>query len=177
MTSAEVAGAMARDQVVAAHYAGVNTRAMRVEQLRQPMQAYVSYRIGNQVYWTSRKLTLNAGERVLTDGTTTVRARCGNQVSMQALGPVAAAEPAAEEFDSLGEPVIMAALPAEALVDPGQPSVRIPAVDPPDPLVPAVDPIGEVPVPVPEPSTLLLVGAGAAVGLARRLRRRRSRES
>jgi hypothetical protein len=119
LTPDEVERAMARDPVVASHYAGLNPRALRVVHLLEPRDAYVSYRIGNQVYWTSRKLRLKVGEAVLTDGNITVRARCGNQVADSALGPVSPSEPSADLLDSPADPTLVAGLPAAGSSDAG----------------------------------------------------------
>jgi hypothetical protein len=61
----------------------------------------MSYRIGDRVYWTKKKIALAEGETVLTDGVTTIRARCGNLVSDQAMSPTSAEEPPASAFDSV----------------------------------------------------------------------------
>ena len=110
-TPAELERAMKADPVVAAHYAAVDLRKLRVEYLREQMAAHVSYRIADDVYWTRKKLELKAGERVLTDGNIIIRARCGNNVSVAALPPALDTEPAPEEFDWLGDPTVLAALP------------------------------------------------------------------
>ena len=49
--------------------------------------AYVSYRIGHRVFWTRKPVRIPAGETVLTDGETEIRARCGNAVSECARSP------------------------------------------------------------------------------------------
>ena len=54
---------------------------MRAVTLTAPRSAYVSYRRGDRTYWTRDRVWLKAGETVLTDGATTIRARCGNCVS------------------------------------------------------------------------------------------------
>lgn len=46
----ELEQAIVRDPVVAAHYASLNPLTMRVETVRDPFEAYVSYRVGKQVY-------------------------------------------------------------------------------------------------------------------------------
>jgi len=56
-----------RDPVVAAHYARVNMASARIETVRAPRRVHVSYRIGDRIYWTKRKVTLSPGERILTD--------------------------------------------------------------------------------------------------------------
>lgn len=108
LTPEDVENAMTRDPVVASHYAGLNARSLRVVRLLEPRDAYVSYRIGDQVFWTSRKLRVKAGETVLTDGNITVRARCGNQVADAPLGPTSPVEPSAEIFDAPGAPALLA---------------------------------------------------------------------
>ena len=113
----ELAQAIERDPVVAAHYVGLDPSRMRVERLREPLLAHLSYRIGDKVYWTGNKVLLAAGEEVLTDGETTVRARCGNNISIAPLGPSSPNEPDDDEFaeleddGDLGEPTVLAALP------------------------------------------------------------------
>jgi hypothetical protein len=97
----DVVAAVRRDPVVAAHYQSVNIRALRVEKLASPKTAYVSYRLGNRIYWTSRPVQLKAGETILTDGTAMIRGRCGNSIAFEQREPRAAAsnEPAPEAMD------------------------------------------------------------------------------
>jgi len=77
----EVQAAMLRDPVVAAHYVKLDRAKVVGAVLDQPRSVYVSYRIGHRTLWTASKIVLPAGERLLTDGTRVVRARCGNLVS------------------------------------------------------------------------------------------------
>lgn len=151
-----VTDAIERDAVVAAHYAALDVDKLAVQTLTEPMTAHVSYRIGDTVFWTAKKLTLNAGEQVLSDGTHMVRARCGNRIEMAALLPAFSAEPGPDEFDNL---VAAALLPRED--------------------DPALGGIGgaqtrslQDPIPAPEPGTIILLGAGLAAGLAKRRRQR-----
>lgn len=90
------------DPIVAAHYAGFDYDHARVVRLTLARTAYVSYRIGNHVYWTHHRVTLHKGEKLITDGRMTARTRCANRVEeapQQAASPV---EPPVEKFD---EPV------------------------------------------------------------------------
>ena len=98
--------AAARDPVVAAHYAGFDYAHARVFRLVMARRAYVSYRIRNRVYWTRRRVTLNKGETVITDGKTIARARCANQVKEVAPPPEATSgnEPPAALFDEPKHP-------------------------------------------------------------------------
>lgn len=96
----ELAEAMRKDPVVLRHYAGFDPRRARVETLRQPRLAYVSYRIRDRVYFTSKPVRLFAGEQVITDGKTTIRARCGNKVEETPQAPVSPEEPAEEVLNA-----------------------------------------------------------------------------
>jgi hypothetical protein len=87
------------DPIVAAHYAGFDYERARVVRLTLARTAYVSYRIGNHIYWTRRRIALHKGETLITDGRITARSRCANRVEevpQQALSPV---EPPAVKFD------------------------------------------------------------------------------
>ena len=87
------------DPVVAAHYAAVNVSAVRVEAVRAPRRVHVSYRIGDKVYWTKRTVMLAPGERILTDGGTEIRSRCGNRIADAPQEPTSDDEPLITEFD------------------------------------------------------------------------------
>jgi hypothetical protein len=91
------------DPIVGAHYAGFNYAHAQVVRLTLARTVYLSYRIGNHIYWTHRRVTLHKGEKVLTDGRMTARTRCANRVEespqQQAVSP---AEPPVQRFD---EPV------------------------------------------------------------------------
>lgn len=92
----EVAEAARRDPVVARHYAGFDPRRARVATLRQPRLAYVSYRVRDRVFFTKKPVSLFAGEQVITDGKTTIRARCGNKVEEAPQMAVSPEEPPEE---------------------------------------------------------------------------------
>jgi PEP-CTERM motif len=101
----ELKWAAQHDPVVAAHYAGFDYDRGRVVRLVLARTAYVSYRIGNKVYWTRHRLKLKKGETVVTDGKITVRSRCGNRVEEVPQQEASALEPPAVKFD---EPMIPA---------------------------------------------------------------------
>ena len=100
----ELRAAIARDPVVAHHYRGTDLDEMRAVTLTAGRAAHVSYRTGDRVYWTRGRVWLKAGETVLTDGTTVIRARCGNCVSDVKQEDVAAVEPAHGELDDFVVP-------------------------------------------------------------------------
>jgi len=56
------------DAVVASHYAGFDYEHARMVRLISARTAYVSYRIGNRLYFTRHRIMLRKGETVITDG-------------------------------------------------------------------------------------------------------------
>lgn len=87
------------DPAVKAHYAGFNLDQLREEKLKTDLVGYVSYRMGDSIYWTSKKLTLRAGETVFTDGTHIARGRCLNCYSALPMTPVRPQEPSEKAMD------------------------------------------------------------------------------
>jgi hypothetical protein len=98
-SSGEVAEAVRNDEVVAAHYKDVDLSTLHSKSVPAARAVYVSYRIGDRVFWTKNRVRLASGETVLTDGHTEIRARCGNLVSDRAQQPVADREPAPAALD------------------------------------------------------------------------------
>lgn len=101
----ELKWAAEHDPVVAAHYAGFDYDHARVVRLVLARTAYISYRIGNRVYWTRHRVSLKKGETVITDGKMTARTRCANRVEEVPQQATSRSEPPAAKFD---EPVIPA---------------------------------------------------------------------
>ena len=95
----ELREAVAADPVVAQHYADFDITNARRVTLDAPKLVYVSYRIGNKVFWTKHKLALRKGEAMLSDGTNMARTRCGNRISVLPVRPNAPAEPTSSELD------------------------------------------------------------------------------
>ena len=82
------------DPVIRQHYAGIAVEKLQPFILQQDLVAYVSYRLGNQIYW--KQAVIHKGEVVLCDGKNLIRARCGNIILLPPdsdLGPTAAAFP------------------------------------------------------------------------------------
>src|ERR1700736_6950188 len=121
---------MAVDPVVAQHYANFDiTKARRVT-LDAPKLVYVSYRIGNKVFWTKHKLALRKGESMLSDGRNMARTRCGNRISVLPVRPNAPAEPSSSELEgpefapmvsSLYLAAFSARMPGGSMQSPGGP--------------------------------------------------------
>jgi hypothetical protein len=95
----EVAGAMRKDKVVAAHYEDVDVDKLHATTVDAARAVYVSYRVGDKTFWTKDRVRLSPGETVLTDGDTEIRARCGNLLSDTAQQPVADEEPPLAALD------------------------------------------------------------------------------
>jgi hypothetical protein len=98
-SQAELAAAAKRDPIVRRHYQGIHLDDVKETHLDHDMQAYVSYRVKDKIYWTQRKLNLHKGELVLTDGKNMVRGRCGNRVSLTKVIAPPGPEPSDPEFD------------------------------------------------------------------------------
>ena len=90
------------DPIVAAHYAGFDYDHAQIVRLTLAQTVFMSYRIGNHIYWTRHRLTLHKGEKVVTDGRIVLRARCGNRVEKVPQQAASANEPPPVKFD---EPV------------------------------------------------------------------------
>lgn len=180
----QLRNAALRDDVVRRHYTHFDFSHARLVRATEARQVYLSYRIRDTVFWTRKKISLHAGELLLTDGKITARARCGNQVSDSAKPEVSDEEPAQDVLD---EPVTgvgsAPSFPNRSLL----PASDFPAGAPNSPqlfaggfyfpYVPAIVPLpsghchaGDVvihghcrprkPSHAPEPSTMVLLGSG-----------------
>jgi hypothetical protein len=130
------------DPAVKANYAGVDFTKLRQVKLTRSLPGYMSYRSGEKIYWTSKMLTLRAGETVFTDGVYLVRGRCLNGYSPRATLPVWANEPSEQVLDTPVEmPVVAYSIPKLA-------SIAQPLPPSPESLTPTV-PIFPPTVPVP----------------------------
>lgn len=98
------------DPIVAAHYAGFNYERARVVRVTLARTVYVSYRIGNHIYWTRRRVKLHKGEKLITDGRMTARGRCANRVEEVPQQAASAAEPPPQKFDEPVAPALGTAL-------------------------------------------------------------------
>lgn len=138
----ELNAAMRQDPVIAGHYADFRMRSTHPIRLTTARKVYVSYRLGNRIYWTRKKVRLHAGETLLTDGIHLARVRCGNRISEVPAGPVSPSEPPVEVFDK----PIVPNLPVQTVdVLPGAPiwantppTLQITLNQPPQPGVPFI---------------------------------------
>lgn len=111
----ELKWAAEHDPVVAAHYAGFDYDHARVVRLILARTAYVSYRIGNRVYWTRHRISLKKGETVITDGKITARTRCANRVEETPQQATQSSEPPAQKFEEPVRPSIGTAVESPAV--------------------------------------------------------------
>src|ERR1043166_5606099 len=96
----ELSTAAAKDPVVAEHYSGFRVAGAHTLRLDRPTMMYVSYRLNNRVYWTRNRMTIPAGETLISDGENFARVRCGNRLSPVAALPVSLSEPSAEKLET-----------------------------------------------------------------------------
>jgi hypothetical protein len=175
----QLAEVLAHDPLVAQHYANFDVRKLRFVRLSQGRDAYVSYRLGDMIFWTSKKIPLFAGETLVTDGTHFARSRCGNRVSAVPRQPTSAFQPSDL---ALAAPIVHLTpasfklpttltnssinfQPAGTPVDglgglPIFPVVYFPPGGGGGGIGPVYPPTGDAPLPTPEPGTLLLFSSG-----------------
>lgn len=167
-TLTELQAAEVNDSVVRKHYADFDHARFRIIRLSEEKRSYVSYRLGNEVFWTKKKLRLRAGEELMTDGVYYARTRCGNRLSDV---PQAKTSPRQPQVALLETPVPEELPPAVELAElppglylppaPGSWETSVPpaasgAALPPFPLILGRKP-PEAPSPVPEPGSLWLL--------------------
>jgi len=128
------------DPAIKAHYADIDLAQLKQVKLTTNLTGYVSYRWGDQIYWTKKTLTLRAGETVFTDGTHIVRGRCLNCYSALPMLPVRPNEPSAKLMDTPVEmPVTVYSFPRLPVMAPELP-IPPGELTPGVPVLPAVVP-------------------------------------
>jgi PEP-CTERM motif len=142
--SAELRSAVAHDGVVANHYSDFDFEKTRVVRLSAAQAVFVSYRVGNRIFWTKNRMTLPAGETVLTDGAHMARTRCGNRLSEAPGEPVLMAEPSPEAMElpaTRGPLAALVAPPEIPLVPPPTTGIVVPETSPGTIFIPPIVPI------------------------------------
>ncbi len=180
----ELKRVMEYDPVVSRHFQGFDYQRAHLVQVSEKQAMYVSYRIGDRVYWTRRKVTLHPGETLITDGTIVARARCGNRVAQVPLDTGSPLEPSTDELDwpfILRDPVpTPPALVTQNSVPDKLPPAVIPAKGsgwwfiPPLVYVPSGSSGGPLAV-TPEPGSVLLISSGLAAVYWRSRKARRKK--
>jgi hypothetical protein len=186
----ELQSAASKDPVVAEHYSDFRIARAHTLRLDRPTLMFVSYRLNNRVYWTRNRMTIPAGETLISDGESYARVRCGNRLSPVAALPVSISEPPAEKLENpdFVPPLLANLMPGEGFgaIDPlltsmpgfgpppassGPVASGVPPVGFPPILPPGVFPSSgststnppPPPVTTPEPGSLTLLLAGALV--------------
>jgi hypothetical protein len=129
--AAELRVAVAHDSAVARHYADFNLSKTRVVTLSAARAVFVSYRIGDGIFWTKNRMNLAAGETILTDGEHMARTRCGNRISDVPAQPLSKEQPTPEAMEVPASDVLLAQLesPSELPLGPA-PATDIPLPSP-----------------------------------------------
>jgi hypothetical protein len=96
---AELKRKLISDATAARHYEPFQLARVRTVSANFASPVYVSYRKGDQIYWTRNPVRITAGETLLTDGVLFARARCGNRISMTPEVPVARVDPPPDIID------------------------------------------------------------------------------
>jgi hypothetical protein len=104
-SAAELTGALDVDSVAARHYAMFQRALVHTARSPFSVPVFVSYRVGDSIYWSKRPVRLPLGETLLTDGTYYARARCGNRISEMPETPIGDIEPAPPTMDEPEPPV------------------------------------------------------------------------
>jgi hypothetical protein len=101
--------------VVARHYGDFDRSKLTTTRSVSVLPVYVSYRIGDTIYWTRKRLRLKMGELLLTDGTNFARGRCGNRIAWSVQSPVTRSEPFPILLDNPVFPADQPPIPAEEI--------------------------------------------------------------
>lgn len=172
----ELKQVMEHDPVISRQFQGFDFERAHAVQVSERHAVYVSYRIGQKVYWTRRKIWLQRGETLITDGKIVARARCGNRVAKVPLDAGSPLEPSEEDLDqpySMDPAAVNAASPPSDLppAPPGEVATTstgrkwwlLPLFAAPLAAVPATSGSSHQPLAVaPEPATMLLLSSGLA---------------
>jgi hypothetical protein len=96
----ELRSAIWRDPVIAKHYSNFKLDRARIIEAQADGDFHVSYRIGEEIFWTKKRLKVAKGERLITDGMNFARTRCANVLSELPRAKTSPDEPTSEVLDT-----------------------------------------------------------------------------
>jgi hypothetical protein len=101
MNAAELRESLGKDQLAARHYSDFKVDQTFLTIVHQDRSAYVSYRANGRILWTSYRVRIPAGEKLISDGVHFSRTRCGNRLSEEPQEPTSEVEPTEEAMHYL----------------------------------------------------------------------------
>jgi len=116
------------DLVARQHYADFQTNNAWLVSVTRDQLQYVSYREGNDIYWTKKRLRIPQGEVLITDGVHFARTRCGNLLSATPRVRVLSKEPTR----SLDVPLVPEPQGDALITVVSPPDIPVPSDRPPD---------------------------------------------
>jgi hypothetical protein len=161
----ELAGTMRADPIARAHYEGVELENLIAIRTREPMLAFVSYRVGDKIRWTSKKVRIPPGELLLTDGRCLIRTRCGNRIVKRLT--CSEVSSGVVDLDTMQDMMFDTPLPSIAWLPPALQPVLAPGVTLHDLWKDGAPHSEEY---TPEPGTLVLFASGLCLMLRRLVR-------
>jgi hypothetical protein len=91
---AELEAAIQKEPLVREHYAGFDAHSAHLVKLTDDQYQFASFRLGNTIFWTHKRLRIPKGEGLITDGINYARTRCGNRLSNTPNGNTTPFQPA-----------------------------------------------------------------------------------
>lgn len=125
------------DPLARAGCPGIDFSKFRKVTLRRSLSGYISYRVGEQIYWTSNLVTLHVGETVFTDDVHLIRGRGLNCYSPLPMMPTREDEPDERVLDTPIQLPVIAYSFARFPIDPPHLPPRIEDLTPSFPFFPA----------------------------------------
>jgi hypothetical protein len=170
---------------IVAVYPTFDSTKCKLVKLTADEDVYVAYHRNGTLYWTQKKVHLAKGEEVITDGTLSIRARCGNNLSTTPKKPTEPNSPTGTELQTPETEPMPTLTEMPFLIPPSLITPHFPEMSPPPAEGGQGPPIGypyppitttgggggffppvAPPIPptvTPEPSTFLLLGSGIGI--------------
>jgi hypothetical protein len=88
------------DKAVERHYRYFHVDEAQPVRLNRPRLAYVSYRVGGEIFWTRNTVMIPAGEVLFSDGHVRIRAKSGALISDRPMSPIRLVEPTEKQLEA-----------------------------------------------------------------------------